>query len=63
MERKEVTGRCRITGKEKTITINCIDASSTEGAGYAKAGVICDINNAQHTCQRDNCPIWIDFCP
>lgn len=61
---KEVSGYCNKQNTEYKIQIDCIPAETTEGIEYTKAGMICQFNSANHTCQdRNDCSIWKCFAP
>ena len=60
---KKVRGYCNIQDKYETIEIDVIPSNTSEGTEYAKAGINCEYNNANHTCKRNDCPIWINFRP
>lgn len=61
--RKDVYGYCKIQNKNVTIKIEIISSDTLEGTEYVKAGIDCEYNNANHTCNRNDCPIWRNFTP
>lgn len=60
---KTAKGYCELQKKNVEVMIECIPADTYEGAEYAKNRLACKYNDANHTCQRNTCPIWCNFRP
>ena len=53
-----VSGYCPAQGKDYTINVSYLDASTFEGKAYIKGQFRCEYNLFGDKCNGNNCPIY-----
>ena len=59
---KKICGYCPTQGKNYSITVSYIDASTNEGKAYIRGRGTCDYTKAGNQCNLSKCPL-IDLAP
>lgn len=54
---KSFSGTCPVHGKEYSVSVDYIDASTTDGKEYVKGLGHCDYNKFGDKCDSSKCPI------